>query len=151
MAQEHEDKEDESSWLIVLADEHADVLLQGTSDSPIDVIWYLDTGVSSHMTGIKTFYHSFDESYKGMVRFDDDSSIRYEGKGEVHVDLTNAECMIFENIVYIPKLNIYILILRKRDSQGCDIHLRYGFLTLHDAQGSLLTKTPPRLRGIHIY
>ena len=53
MAQEDEDKEDESSLLIVLADEHADVLLQGTSDSPINDMWYLYTRASSHMSGKK--------------------------------------------------------------------------------------------------
>ena len=81
-----------------------------------------------------------------MVRFDDGSSMRYESKCEVHVDCTNGERMIFDNIVYIPKLKTNILILRKRDSQGCDIHLRDGFLTLHDGQGRLLTKTP-KTRG----
>ena len=142
MAQEHEDKEDESSLLIVLANKHAHVLLQGTRDSPIDDMWYLDIGASSQMTGIKTFYHSLDESYKGMVRFDDGSSIMYERKGEVHVDSTNGESMIFENVFYIPKLKTNIFIFRNHDSQGCDIHLRDGFLTLHDGQGRLLTKTP---------
>ena len=32
---------------------------------------------------IKTFYHSLDESHKGVVIFNDSSSIRYEVKGEV--------------------------------------------------------------------
>ena len=49
--------------------------------------------------------------------------------------------MIFENILYIPKLKTNILSLGKLDSQGCDIRLRDGFLTLYDGQGRLLTKT----------
>ena len=52
------------------------------------------------MTTIKTFYYSLDESHKGVVRFYDGSSIMYERKGEVHVDCTKDERMIFENIVY---------------------------------------------------
>ena len=44
-----------------------------------------------------------------MVRFNDSSSIRRAGKGEEHVDCTNGECMIFENILYIPKLKANIL------------------------------------------
>ena len=50
--------------------------------------------------------------------------------------------MIFENVLYIPKLKTDILSLGKLDSQGCDIHLRDGFLTLYDGQRRLLTKTP---------
>ena len=49
---------------MVLADEHADVLLQGMKSSPIDDMWYLDTGASSHMIGMKTFYQSLDESHQ---------------------------------------------------------------------------------------
>ena len=42
--------------------------------------------------------------------------------------------MIFENLLYILKLKTNILSLGKLDSQGCDIHLRDGFLTVHDGQ-----------------
>ena len=41
---------------MVLADKHADVLLQGMNSSPINDMWYIDMGASSHMTGMKTFY-----------------------------------------------------------------------------------------------
>ena len=127
---------------MVLADEHVDVLLQGMNSSLIDDMLFQDTGESSHTTSLKTFYQSLDESHKGVVRFGDGSSIRYEGKGEVHVDCTNGDQMIFKNIINRPKLKTNILSLGKLDSQGCDIHLRDGFLTLYDGQGRLLTNTP---------
>ena len=85
MTQEDQDKEEESLLLMVIADEHADVLLQGMSGSPIDDMWYGDMGVSSHMTGMKTLYQFLEESPKRPVRFGDGSSIKYEDKGEVHV------------------------------------------------------------------
>ena len=97
---------------MVQADEHADVLLQGMNSSSIDDMWYLDTRASSHMTGMKTFYQYLDESHKGMVRFSDGSLVRYEGKGEVHVECTNGERMIFKNVLYIPKLKTNILIFK---------------------------------------
>ena len=40
------------------------------------------------------------------MRFGDGSSIRYEGKGGVYVDCTSGDCMIFESILYIPKLKL---------------------------------------------
>ena len=52
---------------MVLDDEHGDVLLQGMSGSPIDDMWYLDTRASNHMTSMKTFYQSLDESHIGVV------------------------------------------------------------------------------------
>ena len=47
------------------------------------------------------------------MRFGDGSLISYEGKGEVHVDCTNGERMIFENVLYIPKLKTEILMFGK--------------------------------------
>ena len=127
---------------IRFVNEHADVLLQGMNNFPIDDMWYLNMGASRHMIDMKTFPQSLDKSHKGVVRFGDDSSVRYKGKGEVHVEYTNSERMIFENVLYIPKLKTNILSLGKLDSQGCDIHLRNGFLTLYDGHGRLLTNTP---------
>ena len=75
------------------------------------------------------------------MRVDDNSSVRYEGKGEVHVDCTNHEKMIFDNFLYKHKLKANILSLGKLDSEDYDIHLRNGFLILHDGLGRLLTKT----------
>ena len=141
-----EDKDEESSLLLVLADEHTDVLLQGMNSSPIDNMCYLDMGASSHITCMKTFYQSLYESHKGVVRLGDGSSIRYESKGEVHVECTNGERMIFENVLCIPKLKTNILSLGKLDSQGCDIRLRDAFLTVYNGQGRLITETP-KTRG----
>ena len=77
---------------MVIANEHVDVLLQGmSSGAPIDHMWYLDKSTSSHMTGMKIFYQSFDESHKGVVSFGDGYSSRYAGNYEVHVDCTNRK------------------------------------------------------------
>ena len=80
---------------MVLANEYADLLLQGIGCSPIDDMPYLDTRARSQITGMTTFYQSLDESHKGVVRFGDGSSIRHEGKGEVYVDYFNDDRMIF--------------------------------------------------------
>ena len=52
-----EKEEEESSLLVVLADEHANMLLQGVSGVfSHDDMWYLDTRVKSHMNVRKSFY-----------------------------------------------------------------------------------------------
>ena len=57
-----------------------DILLQGIFQSELEEgLWYLDTGATSHMTGKGNLFYEFDESYKGNVRFGDDSKIRIEG------------------------------------------------------------------------
>ena len=42
-----------------------------------DNLWYLDTGASSHMTGMKSYFKSIDENKKGLIRFGDESSIAF--------------------------------------------------------------------------
>ena len=84
------------------------------------------------------------------MTFSDGSSIRYEGKDEVHVDCTDGEQMICENVLYIPKLKTNSLSFRKLDSQGCDIHLKGGLLTLRDRQGTLLMKIPKMRENMYL-
>ena len=82
--------------------------------------------------------------------FGDGYSIRYEGEGKVHVDCTNDEHMIFQNVLYIPKFKTNILSLGKLYSQGFDIHLRDDFLTLNDGQGRFLTKIPKTMGNMYL-
>ena len=46
-------------------------------------VWYLDTGASSHMTSKKSYFHFLDENKHGVIKFGDESSVRYEGKGYI--------------------------------------------------------------------
>ena len=114
-----QEKEDESSLLVLQTDEHANKLLQGVSSGFLhNDMWYLDVNASSCMNGRRSFYESLDETHKRVVRFGDGSSIRYEGKGEVLVDCKKkSECKIFENVLYILKLKTNILSSGKLDDQ----------------------------------
>ena len=67
--------------MIAIFDEYGEVLLQlvnGSYDD--DNIWYLDRSASSHIIGKKAFLQSINESKQGTMRFNDGSTIRYEGK-----------------------------------------------------------------------
>ena len=75
------------------------------------------------MTSMKAYYKSLDESHKEVARFGDGSSISYEGRGEVHVDCTNGEQMIFENVLNITKLKNNILSLGKLDIYTITVEL----------------------------
>ena len=50
-----------------------------------DGMWYLDNGASSHMTSKRSYFHSLDENQHGVVRFDDESLVAFEGKGSIYL------------------------------------------------------------------
>ena len=104
-------------------------------------MWYLDTGFSNHMTGKMAFFQNIDENQRERVKFDDGSTIPYEGKGNISVTLKTGEVLIIPNALYLPDLKTNILSLGKLDDQGCKTILSSGFLTVHDKFGRLLTKT----------
>ena len=124
---------------MVVSYECGELLLQGTNDSHDNCMWYLDTGASSHMIGKRAFFHNIDENQRGRVKFDDGSTIQYEGKGNISVTLKTAEVLIIPNVLYLTDLKTNILSLRKFDDQGCKTFLSSGFLMSHDKSGRLLT------------
>ena len=58
-----------------------DILLQGVQEMKIqDNLWYLDTGASLHMIGMRSYFQSIDENQRGLIRFGNESLIAFEGK-----------------------------------------------------------------------
>ena len=109
----------------------------------------MDIGSSSHMTGEKSFFHQIKENHKGKVKFNDGSTIPYEGKGNIYVTFKTSEVMIILNILYLLDSKTNILSLGKLDDQGCKTILSSCFLTVHDKFGRLLTKTKKTIGNMY--
>ncbi|XP_078437675.1 uncharacterized protein LOC144708301 [Wolffia australiana] len=135
------EEEEESTLMMILSDECGESLLLGVNGATKEDLWYLHTGASIHMCGKKSYFQTMNEDLKGLVRFGDGSSIKYEGKGDVLVNCKNGELMRFVNVLFVPNLKTNILSLGKLDDQGCETNLKNGYLTIHDKKGRQLTKT----------
>ena len=92
------------------------------------------------MTGKKNLFYELDESYKGNVRFGDDSRIRIEGRGKILLNSKGDTQITLMNVLYTPKLKANILSLGCLDEQGCQITLGKGILTIRDENGMQLTR-----------
>ena len=136
-----EESEQESALMILCDSEFSERLLQGNGEDVNYDLWYPDIGGSSHMTGIKSFFHSIHKHKTGNVKFGDGSSIKYEGRGTIIVMCKNGEEIEIKGVLYLPKLKTNILSLGKLDDQGCKMSLSEGYLTTRDKKGKLLTKT----------
>ena len=136
-----EESEEESALMILFDSEFSERLFQGGGDDVNCDLWYLDTGASSHMTGIKSIFHSINKDETWNVNFGDGSSIKYEGHGTIIVIYKNDEEIELQGVLYLPKLKRNILCLGKLDDQGCKTSLSGGYLTIRDKKEKLLTKT----------
>ena len=126
-------EEDSSSLMMAISGEHGNGLLKGVNgDFLIDNLWYLDTGATSHMTDKISFF------LKGIVRFDNQSSIKYEDKGDLLVNSAKGVCMTFLNVLFMPHLMINIRILGKLDNPIRKTILKDEFIAIHEKKGIFL-------------
>ena len=63
-----EESKEESTLMILSDSEFSEQLLQGNGEDVNCDLWYLDTRASSHMTGIKSFFHSIDKHKTGICK-----------------------------------------------------------------------------------
>ena len=118
-----------------------DVLLQGVQEMKIqDNLWYLDTGASSHMTSMKSYFNSIDENIKGVIRFGDESSVTYEGKGSISVCDSDGKELNLDGVFFIPNLRVNILSIGKLDDDRFTSTLGGGILSSFDNKGNVFAR-----------
>ncbi|GAU41877.1 hypothetical protein TSUD_367420 [Trifolium subterraneum] len=64
--------------------------------------WYLDSGCSTHMTGRRHWFSSFDQSHKNKVKFANDSTLNTKGVGVVCIRSKNCDQAFINDVLYIP-------------------------------------------------
>ena len=98
-------------------------------------VWYLDTRASSHMTTNRSYFHSIDENQQGLIRFGDESLVKFEGKGSVVLNCLDGEEIKLEGVLFVPSLRVNILSLGKLDEDGFTSTLGGGVLSIFDKEG----------------
>jgi hypothetical protein len=71
-------------------------------------IWYLDSGCSNHMCGVKEWFHELDTKFKETVRLGDNSQMKVMGKGNVKLQV-NGISQVITAVYYIPELKNNLL------------------------------------------
>ena len=118
-----------------------DILLQAVQEMNLkENVWYLDTGASSHMTSKRSYFHSFDENQQGVIRFGDESSVRFEGKGSIFRNYLDGEEIKLEGVLFVPSLRVNILSLGKLDEDGFTSTLGGGVLSIFDKEGKQFSR-----------
>lgn len=91
------------------------------TNSAGDNMWYLDNGVSNHMTENLSYFSKLDEIIMGNVRFDDDSHIDIKGKGSMLFITKNGERNILTDVYFIHDLKSSTISLGQATEARCEI------------------------------
>ncbi|KAL4272302.1 hypothetical protein GQ457_13G009650 [Hibiscus cannabinus] len=84
-------------------------------------IWFLDSGCSNHMTGVKSMFNEIDETFKQKVTLGDSKQIQVEGKGNVAVKSSSGNVKLLYDVYYIPSLSQNLLSVGQLMATGYSI------------------------------
>ncbi|KAE8732422.1 senescence-associated protein DIN1-like [Hibiscus syriacus] len=84
-------------------------------------IWFLDSGCSNHMTGVKSLFNEIDETFKQKVTLGDNKKIQVEGKGNVAVKSSSGNVKLLYDVYYIPSLSQNLLSVGQLMATGYSI------------------------------
>jgi hypothetical protein len=105
-------------------------------------VWYLDNGVSNHMTGDRGKFLELDLKIAGKVRFGDGSAVDIVGKGSVLFQCKNSsDQWLLHDVFYIPKLKANLVSLGQLTETCHRINLDDDWLEVVDkVSGKLIMK-----------
>jgi hypothetical protein len=102
--------------------------------------WFLDSGASNHMTGVREIFAEFDSNVHRMVKFGDGFVVEIEGIGTTLFVCKNGECRLLARVYLIPKLTTNITSLGQLDEIGYEIGIREGVMKVRDKNQELLAR-----------
>jgi Zinc knuckle len=124
----------ETTDVVTLMEENIQLHL-GVKEKDDWNIWYLDTGASNHMTGCKEQFTELNTSIRGIVKFDDGSTVSIGGCGTVLIEGRTSEHKALTEVYYIPKLTSNIISLGQLEERGCKVMKEDGYLRVFDRKG----------------
>ena len=91
---------------------------QSASASTIG-IWYIDSGASSHMTGIRQYFTDLTEIGLDLdIVLGDNSSVKAVGRGPVSFQRDHRESMKLRDVLYVPGLKKNLVSVSRIEDKG---------------------------------
>ena len=102
-------------------------------------IWYIDSGASSHMTGIRQYFLDLTETRLDLkVVPGDDSPVKVVGRGTVSFERDHGKSMKLRDVLYVHGLKKNLVSVSTIEDRGFWLVFRYGHVLIHP-KGSNIT------------
>jgi hypothetical protein len=120
-----------SGGMVLEIEEEKDFVQLGKLEvSRDELVWIVDTGATSHMTGSRAAFIYMDAHVRGTVRSGDHSVTEIEGQGKVEFVYKNGEWQMFGEVLYNPKLSANIISVGRLDEDGYHVVIGSGKLVI---------------------
>ena len=89
--------------------------------------WYIDSGASSHMTGVRDMFTEISKTGLELeVVLRDDTVVRVVGRKAVCFDRESMEPMLLRNVLYVPGLKKNLVPVSMIEDRGLGIYVLDG-------------------------
>ncbi|XP_050897535.1 uncharacterized protein LOC127104393 [Lathyrus oleraceus] len=104
--------------------------------------WYLDSGCSTHMMGMKDLFVKSNRAMKNKVKFTDDTTLEADGIADILIIRRDGGHYLIKNVLYILGIKCNLLSVGQFLENGYKIHMENKGLCVRDANGVLVLKYP---------
>jgi hypothetical protein len=103
-------------------------------------IWYIDSGASRHMTGVREYFTDLTEIGDLEVVLGDDSVVKVVGSGTISFQRESLPPMLLRDVLYVPGLKKNLVSVSTIEDRGYEVLFRDGHVLLYP-KGSSITST----------
>ncbi|XP_038685787.1 uncharacterized protein LOC119985569 [Tripterygium wilfordii] len=125
-------REEQANYVEENEEESMLFMVHSSANDVSNEVWFLDSGCSKHMSGVRSMFKELDESHKLQVRLGDNKPIQVEGKekksGHTIVNVRMTENKMFP--LEVSSVQGQALVVGKENDSTL-WHLRYGHLNIN--------------------
>ncbi|MCH80155.1 copia-type polyprotein [Trifolium medium] len=102
-------------------------------------VWFIDSGCSNHMCGIKEWFFDLDTNFRETVKLGDNSQMKVVGKGNVKLHI-HGMTQVITAVYYIPELKNNLLSLGQLQKKGLTFVFKNDWCKVyHQSKGLIMT------------
>lgn len=124
---------DEEEELLLMAH----VELQG---SKTEDLWFLDSGCSNHMTGMKKWFVEIDEKFQHSVKLGNNTRMMVQGRGNIKIKV-NGLTQVIQDVYYVPELSNNLLSIGQLQERNLAILIQDGVCKIFHPSRGLIIET----------